>query len=204
MLFHKNYLSRNRIKETLQYSQWSSHPEPIQRHINSSPECSAFPRIVCGHVAGMVHAHVAALFSLSVRICTHLGHSELIFCSAFWPAATFPGKWISTGSMAQLEQQITANQWQMLECRTRILETHPKQTHYPELHTACCRGGHREKQAEWFCNQSQHKALAAAAIESEGCKGCTHPNTRRHQQLTAPNQSCRNCSLLPQQCSSHV
>lgn len=76
MLFHQNYLTGNTIKETLQYSQCSSKPVQIQGTINSAP-LSAL------HSLGMVCSRVAALFSLSVRICTHLGSSELIFCSDF-------------------------------------------------------------------------------------------------------------------------
>lgn len=105
-----------------------SHVAGMVRGYMAGMVCGQVAGMVRGPVAGMVCGHLATLFSFSVRICTHLGHSELIFCSAFWPAATFPGKWINTGSMAQPEQQIAANQWEMLECRTRILETHPEQT----------------------------------------------------------------------------
>lgn len=44
------------------------------------------------------------------------------------------------------------------------------------LHAACCRAGHGEEQAEsGFAVRASTKALAAAAIESEGCKGSTQP-----------------------------
>ena len=83
--------------------------------------------------------------------------------------------------MAQLEQ-LAVNQWQMLECKMRILEPHSVQMFsLPRARTQPAAGvadQHGKKQAEnGFAIIAGTKALAAVAIESEGWKGYTHTQT---------------------------
>lgn len=85
------------------------------------------------------------------------------------------------GYVAGLKQP-AANQWQMLECKIRILEPHPVQmVLLPRARTQSAAGvadWHRRKQAgNGFAITDGTKALAAVATESEGWKSYTHQQT---------------------------
>lgn len=184
----------NMIKETLQYSPHSPDSVSIWSHISAAP----------------------------LRLCIPAGQF-----AAMWPPGSpvqggFPPTRAPASSFSTLisdllllsqgnkltqvtwqAEQLAVNQWQMLKCKMRISEPHPVQTVSLPRAAAGVVDQHGKKQAEkGFAIVAGTKALAAVAIESEGRKGCTHTQTTAC--TAAVKTCCKNCSLLPQHCSSCV
>lgn len=140
------------------------------------------------------------------EICTQLGYSQLIFCSDFWPGTTYyfhrevnkhrlhgTAKAVNRSESVDGVQNEDFGDW---SCRNG---------HRVCTQPAGVAGRHGEKQAEsGFAIRASTKASAAVAFDSEGCKGCTHPQQAPASAADSPNNVLQNCSLLPQWCSPHV
>lgn len=175
MWFRKNYLMGNTIKGTPEYSQCSSNPVSIQRHISTAPYGLCIP-------AGLFAATGRPIFSSSEGEDLHPPRFQQAHLLLWFLTCNYFRNEINQHGLCGSLKQPAANQWQMLECETRILEPHPVQTVLlPRARTQSAAGvadWHRRKQAgNGFAVTDGTKALAAVAIESEGWKGYTHQQT---------------------------
>lgn len=165
MLFRKNYLMGNAIKEILQYSQRSCKPVSVQRHISATPDGLWIP---AGWFAAMWPPHFpfqwgfaptqlpASSFSalISDLLLLSLGNKLTQVKTAHSKPAAAAG--------AQNEERGAS------PC-TNGLATQP---------AAGVADQHAKKQAEnGFAIVAGTKAPAAVAIEAEGWKGYTHTQT---------------------------
>lgn len=186
MFFRKNYFTGNLLKETVQYSQCSSHPVPIQRHINSPPWVLCIPAgwfVPCGrpvfpfsedlHPPRLQPAHL--LLWLLTR---YYFHREMNKHRLEGTAKTVNGSESAADPGVQSEDSGDSS-------RTNGHGTQG-------LHAACCRGGgrHGEKHAEsGFAIRTSTKASAAVAFECEGCKGCAHSQQAPASAADSPNNA---------------